>query len=200
MSQDIFNAGVSPGSPTTQSEIKMLLCYILSQVDSPMRFDQIHEALMENGLVNYFELVRTLEKLVRTQHIRVERAQGEADRYEATALGRDAAGEFVNVLPRSVREKALEASQKRLKRDKRASEVIVQVRKIESGFMLDLSIPDNSETLISFSLFAPTQKQCEQIRRSFLNSPQFIYKAVMALLTGDEQVIGPLFPREEKLF
>lgn len=203
MEQEIFKAGVRPGSPTTNDEIKMLVCYILSKTARPMRFAQLHEALEEDGLVNYFELTAAVDMLLGTGHIKPlgEDATGKAPAYAVTGLGMDAAAEFKNFLPASVRDKAVQAADKLLRREKRESEVSVRIAKRESGgFEVALALPENGGNLLSFSVFCPTREESEVIRRRFLNDPAYIYKGVLALLTGDKEVIGEMFPEKEKLF
>lgn len=200
MEFDIFRANVSPGAPATQDEIKMLLCYILSNMPQPMSFAELHEALMEDSLVNYFELVRAVDGLSATGHIVSDGKEDGPKRYTVTQLGRQAAEAFTETLPLSMREKAIASAQKLLKRQQRESEVSITVRESDGGYLMELSIPDHGVQLISFSVFAPDREQCERIRRCFLNDPQYIYKGVISLLTGNEEVLGQIFPQKETLF
>lgn len=200
MDSDIFSAGTAPGSPTTQDEIKMLLCYILSNIGQSMSFAELHEAFSEHGYVNYFELVRALEKLTASGHLSLEREPGFPDRYAATPVGQEAAGEFCGSLPRSVREKSLDAARKLLRRNRREAEVTVEVKPADGGFLLELAIPESGCDLLRVEVFAPNREQAELLRRRFLNDPQFIYQGFLALLTGDEEAVGKIFPQKERLF
>lgn len=196
MESEIFRAGTRPGAPATVDEIKMLLCYILSNVEEDMSFEQLYDALSEDNLVNYFELVRVVDQLAELEHIR----EGEAGRYAATDIGREAAAQFERTLPLSVREKGVAAAQKALRRSRRLEEVSVLRTPCEGGFRLELSIPDGGGRLLSMELFCPTKEDCDLIHRRFLNAPLTIYKGIMALLTGNEGVLGEIFTGEEKLF
>ena len=197
LDSDVFRAGVAPGGPTTQEEVKMLICYILTKIARPMSFEQIYEALQENGLVNYFELVRAIEKLMQSGHIHLRQEDG-IDSYVATGLGVDAARYFANALPLSVREKAVQASERLFRRKEREQEVHVEATPAGGGYLLEFSIPDAGNDLISFAVFAPTAEMRDRLTRRFLNCPMFIYKGVMALLSGDENLIGEIFPHEEE--
>lgn len=200
MESDIFRAGTSPGSPSTQVEIKMLLCYILSQIGQPMSFSQLYEALSEHNLVNYFELVRALSDLSDLGHVEVSAAEDGSDQYAVTELGRRTGGELERSLPLTVREKALEASRRVMGRHRRLTEVRVSDSPCGDGFMLELAIPDRGEDLLCLRVFAPTREERDAMRKGFLNAPLTVYKGVLALLTGDEQVLGNIFTRESKLF
>lgn len=200
MENDIFMAGVRPGSPTSHDEIKILLCTILSQVDQSMLFSQLHEALQENNLVNYFALVQAMEELVATGHVTADRTV-EPERYSVTELGRQVVEEFERRLPAAVREKALSAAKLQLQREKREMEVDVRIDKEERGYTMRFAIPEINGELVSFSLFVPTREECDRMRRHFLNDPLYIYHSVLALLTGDQHVLGEALPtREPPLF
>lgn len=200
MENEVFTAGVRPGSPTTTDEIKILICYILSKTDAAMSFAQIHEALSEHELVNYFELVASMDSLEITGHIEAEQTDADAARYSVTGLGKNTADTIDSLLPVSVRDKAASAADKLLRRKKREQEVKVEIEPSDSGFEVRLAIPDKSSRLISFTVFCPTGEDAELLRRRFLNDPLYIYKGVLALLTGDKDVLGEIFPSKEDLF
>jgi len=201
LEQDVFMAGVRPGSPSTQTEIKMLLCYILSKIGQTMSFEQLYEVLSENSLVNYFELVEALDRLEETGHLLREQADGGV-LFSVTPVGEQAGREFQSALPLSVRERALVSAERLVARIARRREMSVLTEAApDGGYHLHLSIPQESGALISFSLYAPNKEQCELMRRRFLNAPRFIYKGVLALLTGDRDMLDELFPPpEEQLF
>lgn len=196
---EIFKAGVRPGGPTSHNEIKMLICYILTTIGQSMSFSQLHEALAEHNLVNYFELVQVVDGLVQSGHLEAESSeQGEA--YTATELCMQASAAFEENLPRSVREKGLESAQLLLKRQQRLSEVKIDITPQNGGYLMKLGIPEQQGELVSVSLFLPTKGECDQVKRRFLNDPVFIYKSILALMTGDSDVIGDILPQKEKLF
>jgi len=197
---EVFRAGVRPGSPGTEVEVKMLLCYVLSNLEQAISFDQLYDALSEHGLVNYFELVSTLEKLTQTGHIAAGTEPNAPALYSATALGDDTAREFEKSIPFSSRKKALDACRLLLARERRRREVRVSETPCDGGFILELAIPDNGADLLSLRVFAPTRQECDALKRRFLNAPLTVYKGVMALLTGKERVLGQIFTYEESLF
>lgn len=199
MQRDIFAAGVAPGSPNTQSEIKTLLCYLLSHTNTPMTFQQIHKALREDELVNYFELVTAVDSLVESGHFIKD--QGDPEHYIASDLGRETAKTLDTSLPYTVREKALSAADRVVLQKKRLEEVKTNIIELpDGGFNVEMSIPEETLSLISFTVYAPTKQEAEKIEKGFLNDPIFLYQSVMALLLGDLKVLGDLRPSEEKLF
>ncbi|WRS28748.1 DUF4364 family protein [Oscillospiraceae bacterium MB08-C2-2] len=201
MECEVFTAGVEPGAPTTDNEIKMLLCYVLDHAEDPVAFAQLNEGLQSSGLVNYFELVETLGELSALGHIVVSEGKYGEELYQIAPSGRDMAKAFTSNIPYTVKEKAVRECKKALKRRKRASEVTVKIQRVDDGFKVTLGIPDATGTdFIKLSLFLPNERQCAVVKQKFLNDPEFIYKSIMSLLMGDSHVVGSLMPNPEKLF
>jgi len=193
MDREIFAAGVAPGGPATLTEVKILCCHMLAETPE-MSFEVIHEALREHRLVNYFELISALSQLCDTGHLTL---LIDLESYRITDIGRAAAQELSSHLPYAVLEKAVTAAQKILKRQKRLQEVVADIRAENAGYVLTMSLEGE---LMSFSVFTPTQDECERLRRRFLNDPVYIYKCVMALLSGRRDILGEPIPSGEDLF
>ena len=100
---DAFTAGVRPGGLTSSTEIRLLLCYLVKNA-GPIARQQIENALMEEALVNYFEIGSCLDDITRQQLVILKDGQ-----YFITDKGRKVAQELAYDLPRSVREKAVTA-------------------------------------------------------------------------------------------
>ena len=98
---DAFTAGVRPGGLTDSTEIRLLLCYLVKNA-GPITRTEIENALMEEQLVNYFEIGSCLDDITRQQLVTLKE-----DRYSITEKGRKVAQELAYDLPRSVRERAV---------------------------------------------------------------------------------------------
>jgi hypothetical protein len=192
MPDDTFLAGVAPGAPITHSEVKLLVLYALSAVKEPVGFALLHEAMREHDLVNYFSLVEAVEHLTEAGQLAAEVDDSGAQTYTATEEGRALAAELETSLPRSQRQKAAASLQTALKRKRRRSEVRIIETKQDSGYLLELSIPDLGVDLLSLKLFAPTWEERSRIIRRFLNDPIYIYQRVLSLLTGDTRILGDI--------
>ena len=199
MESDIFRAGVRPGAPNTEVEVKMLLCYTLWRLGQPISFDQLYRGLSEHSLVNYFELTYVLEKLQASGHLSTGEQTPAA--YTTTSLGNEAGKEFEKNLPLTVREKALDACARAIAQDKRLAQVqITKTPRQGGGFTMEFALPSEAGQLLCVQVYAPTNQECERMRRNFLNAPLSVYKGMVALLTGDEQVLGQVFTWEKPLF
>ena len=75
---DAFTAGVRPGGLTNSTEIRLLLCYLVKNA-GPITRTEIENALMEEALVNYFEIGSCLDDIARQQLVTAD-----GDRYTIT--------------------------------------------------------------------------------------------------------------------
>ena len=198
MDSEIFRAGVRPGAPNTGDEIKLLLCYVLSEVNERMSFAQLNESLQEHELVNYFELISALDSLEATGHITASEKDG-GDAYVITGLGRSTAATIETMLSKALRDRASKAAKRLLKRERRRREVLAEITELKKGCEVKLAFP-RGESLLAMTVFCPTLEEARLVRKRFLNDPAFIYKGTLALLTGDSEVLGKVFPTNETLF
>ncbi len=171
------------------------MCYVLSGINQPISFTQLYDAMSEYGLINYFDLMQTLNHLIALGHIECP----DTEKYAVTESGREIAAVFERNLPIAVREKALAATRRLLDREVRLREVRIIQTPANGGFMMEFALPDGADDLLCIRAFSPTREHCDQMRKRFLNAPITIYRGVMALLAGDENLLGDA-PDEEELF
>ena len=99
-----FSAGVRFGGLTDRTEIKILLCYLLTNSPQPLTSQQIVDTIIGQQLVNYFELQEALGNLVE-QGLIIEND----DCYSITDEGKGISKELEKALPFSVKERAYKA-------------------------------------------------------------------------------------------
>ena len=61
---DAFAGGIEIGGLRSMLEIKILICYILESVKTPMTRNQICDVLQKTGLVNFFDANSALDELL----------------------------------------------------------------------------------------------------------------------------------------
>lgn len=187
MNQEVFTAGVERGGLTTDHEIRLLVCWLINKIKTPVGLTRLNNALQQDGLVNYFELARAVGQLLSSGHLSEvqDGEQGEKP-MTVTELGQKAAESFERAIPLSVREKSLAALRENLLRERLEQENRVEIQPLSNGFRLELGITDVGNDLLNLSLYVPTRELCEQMKRRFLSDPTVIYHAVVSALTGEE--------------
>ncbi|MCI8622502.1 MAG: DUF4364 family protein [Provencibacterium sp.] len=198
MDNGLFTAGVLPGAPTHDFEVKFLICALLEEAGEPVSFDQLAITFQKTGYVNYFEFSSLVQEMLTQGHLR--EASGGKPAYVLTEHGHKAAEEFAHTVPLSIRERCGKELARQLKLGRRLRENEVAIHKTQDGYTVTIEIPDIGTPLMNLTLFMPTRGHCEAIKRRFLNDPQYFYKAILSIATGDRRSLGPLVESGENLF
>lgn len=196
---DVFRAGVEPGGLTTDYELKMLICYILNQIDRPMPVSALIEVIIREGIGNYFETASAASNLVKNGHLTIETSKDNQRCYAITPLGASAADTFEKDLPLSVRDKALESAHRYFTIQERRAQNSTEIKKVEDGYLLILTIKDVGSDLLKLTILLPDLTSCERIKTRFLSDPIVVYKGVVALLTGNYNSVGSLLDDSNKI-
>ncbi len=197
MEEKSFSQGVRPGGLSLGYEIAVLICYIMDKSQQPMRFDQLHEAVGRDELVNYFALTQALDKLTDTGQV-LKQTQEESMVYVLTERGAEIARTVYDTLPAAVRDRAAHAARMALLRQRREREIVTEIIKTGDGYNLTIRMTDIGSDLLSVSMFMPTKEDCEEIQKRFRNDPAFMYQSILALMMGEDNTAIKPTPTEDK--
>lgn len=191
MSFDAFTGGINPGGLRSQSDIRLLICYLLASVQAPLSKSDIVTILQENGLANYFEAADALSEMLAKGN--ADAVEGHPDFCTANETTREIAGSLNSTLPPSVRDKAVNAALNLLAKAQRESENKVEIRKSGDGYQVTCHISSGGDAdLMTLSLFVPDQYQARTVKRNFHRDPQFIYQVLLSLVTGNRDLLADL--------
>ena len=182
MPQDAFTAGVVPGGLNSHSEVKILVCYLLGQLQQTLPHDALVNSLTAKGLVNYFELAGSLSELLAAGHIQ----QGE-EGYSATETGLQIAEMLGSDLPLTVRERALEEVRYAVNYARKRKQNQVKISETDNGFSVTCTITDEAAgPLFSLTVYAATRKEALTIGNNFVDKAEELLRNSLSLLTGEQ--------------
>ena len=174
---DAFTAGVRPGGLTSSTEIRLLLCYLVKNA-GPITRQEIENALMEEALVNYFEIGSCLDDITKQALVTLT-----GNSYAITDKGRKVAQELAYDLPRTVRESAIRAvMQIRSWRHRAASNRAV-VQEKDGQFSVVCSIADMGSDVFRMELAMPDKLTAEMIKNNFIAHGSDIFPKLLNALT-----------------
>lgn len=189
MEFDAFRAGVEPGGLINRTEVRLLVCYILKNIDQPVPGQLITELFHYEGLANYFEVGQAIYDLKRKGYI--ELINEENDSYSVTETGKDAADTLEKELPKTVREKAVSSAIKMLTRIRREQENKVEIIKGKNGYTISCTVLEFGAELMTIRLALPDKLQAEAVKQIFLDDPSRIYTGIIELMTHDKMPYTP---------
>ncbi|MCH5190266.1 MAG: DUF4364 family protein [Oscillospiraceae bacterium] len=183
MEYDAFDAGIELGGLRNRDDIRLLVCYLLKSVDSPMTRQMLNEAMQEDGLANYFEVGQAIEELLKTANITAD-IVGEDEVISVTQKGREAAEMLETSLPRTVREKAVNSAIRLITKARVERENKIEVTKEENGgYTITFTLFDKNTQFMKLSVYVCDSLQLEQVKQNFINDPVKVYSTIITSLT-----------------
>lgn len=176
---EAFTAGVKPGGLTDDTQIRILLCYLVKTA-GPLTRDTLQGALLQEQLVNYFEFVDALAE-VDKQHLVTQNDEGQ---YIITPKGSTVADTLALDLPRTVRESAIRAVMQIQRWKHKAATNRAHVQEEKNGeYTVTCAIGDLGSDVFRLELVMPDKLTADTIKNSFTAHGSEIYSKVMDMLT-----------------
>ena len=130
MEHDALEAGVY-GGLTTKDGIRLLICYIIRNLETPIPRNKFCEEIYADGIANYFELQEAFSELEKKQLI--YELPDKKDYYNATQKGLETVHELKKMIPEYVRERAFFVAEKMMRRIRYQEQTQVSTEKLENG-------------------------------------------------------------------
>jgi hypothetical protein len=179
-----LTGGIEPGGLRTKSDIRILVCYMLSSVHGPLSKSDIVKICQQEGLANYFEINDAISSLIKHENISVL----ENGCYQIEKTGEEIADNLDVTLPLSVRDKAMEAAFLLLASAKTERENTVEIVRTEQGYNVTCHISGGEMDLMNFTLYVPDLFQARMVKRNFHRDPEGVYKLLLSSITGNRDL------------
>lgn len=196
MKFDAFTGGVEPGGLRTKNDIRILICYLLTSVETPLAKDDLIQIIVENGLANYFEVTDAIAEMAEKKIIVLSGSHSEL--CTATKTAHMISKQLDSELPSSVRHKALCAAINLLAKAKREKENRVEITPMKKGVRVTCHISGGETDLMNFSLCIPDLAQANIVKENFQASPETVYRMLLALVTGNLDIAAEILDDEQK--
>ena len=175
---EAFTAGVKPGGLTDDTQIRILLCYLVKTA-GPLTRDTLQGALLQEQLVNYFEFADALVDVEKQQLV----AQDESGLYSITEKGSTVADTLALDLPRTVRESAIRAVMQIQSWRHKAAMNRARVEEEDGEYTVWCATGDLGSDVFRLQLAMPDKLTAETIKNNFTAHGSEIYSKVMDMLT-----------------
>jgi hypothetical protein len=193
---DAFTAGIEPGGLRSKNEIKILICYLLNSIGVGLAKDDIIQTMQDNGLANYFEVADAIAEMADKGIIC--RDNNLPDIFALGDNGKIIAKQLDTALPPSVRNKAVGTAIRLLAEAKRERENRVEFVKVDQGYHVICHISGGDMDLMNISLYVPDLYQANMVKENFHRSPETVYRMLLALLTGRNDMAAGLIAHNTK--
>ncbi len=162
-------------------DVKVLVLFILSRIDSPLRLEDLYEVAYQDDSLNYFTLVESIGELQTSGHIAAD-AEG---RYYITDKGRTQGSYVEDSLAVPVVQKVSAAIADKINQLHRESMLTTDIRQDENGkWIASVHYRDGDMPMMSLSLMAPNEDIGKAMAENMTHSIAQIYKSAMDCATG----------------
>ncbi len=183
MKSDTLTAGVKPGGLQSRTEIRVLICFILSNVSEPLDLENLKEKLHFEGIANYFETAFAVSELIESGNaIPCQGDDGKTYHFAGKDCQSivDALGTSV---PFSVRERGLEIANGIIERRRFERENSVEITEAENGFYVTCSVLEGGMELAVVKLLVPDKTAANAVKENFYKNPmETLIKATESLM------------------
>ena len=181
---DAFAGGIEIGGLRNMLEIKILICYVLENVKTPMKRSQICDSLQKTGLVNYFDANAAIDELLEGGTIN-ETEYFDETCLVVTAKGGYSARTLENTLLPGVRDRAVKAALNIVARARSERKNKVEIKKVHNGYDVTFEIESLGDRLLSLTLNVTDEFQAEQLKDGFLDDPGALYSDIIDRLVKE---------------
>jgi len=188
MAFDTFDEGINLGGMRSKNEIKTLICYLYNSVKENMDKGIVIQAILKQGLANYFETSSAFDDLVMNGNLIP--ADDEHKTYSLTKNGAEIAKQLDSTVAYTIKEKAYACAVKLLAEKKKEIENKVNIMKNDNGFTVECSVSGGDMELMKLDIYAPEMEQALILKKNLLDNPKKAYKIMLALLTKDKETVG----------
>lgn len=183
MDFDAFDQGIELGGLRNREDIRLLICYLLKTIDKPIEKAQLNDAVLENGLANYFEINQAISELLSNASI----DNVIVDDEECLVIlprGREIAENLETGLPKTVRERAVGSAIRLMtyKKAEKENEVLIEATE-DGGYNVTMSFKSDKDELMRLTIYAGDSMQAELLKRNYLEDPIKLYSTIITELT-----------------
>ena len=171
---------------TDRDDVKIFILYLLNSIGYPLEYDVLHDISVQDGFITSFDFIEAFDELVEKENLKKETIDEDRDLISITEKGKHIADTLNGKLLSSVREKALKSALRLLSFKKRGTKITSDITQLPHGkYEFKCSIKDNSGDLMELRVTLDNPKQLDRTMYNFDSKPEFIYKAILALLAGE---------------
>lgn len=181
MEKNASGAGVARGGLFSTTEIKILICYILSAIEEGVPVDMLANVLHYEGLANAFEVSDAVVSLASSGQIKA--TDNTEQVYQITDSGKATAENLKSSLSSVVKERAYLAVMKMLAKFKNAKDNHFEITHENGATYLSCSAIDGGKPFITVKMLITDEEQAGFIRERFLENPAKIYSKIIEMLT-----------------
>jgi predicted transcriptional regulator len=167
-----------------QVKNKIIILQVLSSFGVPLTNNEATEFILENELINYFELQQYLNDLTESGMTQIKSIENE-ERYFLTANGKKTLHYFNNRLDQDLRRFINDKVETKKSRIIAQTNITADYFRLDNNeYLVELKVEEDNSTLINLQLNIISNKHAKLICERWEKEAQFLYGDILGLLTN----------------
>ena len=167
---------------------KMIILQVLGSFEIPLTNDQITEFILENELLNYFDLQQYLNELTESKMIDKDVKENDEVFYFLTDNGRDSLSFFNTRLSKNLRQLINDKVSNKKDRIISDTNISADYERLENNeYLVKLKVEEYNHTLMNLELNIISNEHAKKICEKWENEAQFLYGDILNLLVNDKK-------------
>ena len=169
----------------SDEKIKILLLYLMKELDQDLDFQTISEIIVWDGSINYFVFTDCFNKLVENGSIEKVSDESGNEVYHISHLGRISVESVEDTVLNPIKGRIMRSATRLLAFKKDGSTVSSRVEKSGDGYNLISTVRNNKFDLMEVKLYLDNKEEADMMKDGFDKRAEHIYRTVLALFSGD---------------
>lgn len=171
---------------TEKSDIKIFILYLLAQVERPLDFVTLHDMCVQDEFINTFDFMDEFYELRDLKAIAVEKNEDGTETVRITRKGRDTAQTMKDSILPEILDHAVRSALQLISFQTRGLSPHASVDEAHDGkYTFTCSVEGADGVYMETKILLDSRKQAERMLLNFNERSEFIYRGMMALLSGD---------------
>ena len=173
-----------------ESTVKVIILYILDQLQLALSFQTLTEIILWDGEVNYFVFADCLQDLTeKGALVKKKEAGSEEELYSITPFGKGILENVSGMLLASMKSQLMRSATRLLAFKHSGRTVGSKVEKENEGYRLVCSVKDRKYDLLEVKLYLDNLEEAQLLQKRFDEKAEHIYRSILALLSGDAKLL-----------
>lgn len=171
-------------------EIKLIILYLLNELDDDFDFQTLSEIIVWDGSISYFVFSQCFEELISTGAIeKIENGNQKEDTFVISSIGKEFIKDAKDAILSFVKERIMRSATRLLAFKKDGTNVCTNIEPKNSGYQLSCSIHNKKLKLLEISMYLDNLEEAELLQQNFEKKAELVYSSLLAHLSGDSKFI-----------
>ena len=171
---------------TEKSDIKIFILYLLSQLERPLDYVTLHDICVQDEFVNQFDFVEEFYELLDMKALEMKTEENGEELVYLTRKGRGTAETMKDRILPEILDHAVRSALQLISFKARGLAARSSIEEVGGGkYMLTCKIGGADGDHMETKLVLESLRQAERMRINFDERSEFIYRGIMALLSGN---------------